>query len=161
MALNPSKAAIIITIFIWKKPLFPYQSHSLVPAQVLDFRSEVALTVGAAGPASGTGNRHAKHVFNCLKPRNVLYLTTAYFKVCQLWGFSELAVSLFEHTHENNCEWLILITSGWGQILGCVDGFLLRRVEELSELGNSQTSCDMKAVLGEGLVCGRLFSHRP
>lgn len=55
-----------------------------MPAQVFDCRTEVALTVSAVGPASGTVNRYAKHVFNCLKPRNALYLTTAYFKVCQL-----------------------------------------------------------------------------
>lgn len=47
---------------------------------------------------------------------------------------------------KNNCEWLILITAGCGQILGCVAEFLLRRVEELPELGSSQTSCGRKAV---------------
>lgn len=72
-----------------------------MPAQVLGWRTGVALAVSTE---VGRVNRYAKHVFNCLKPRDTLYLTTAYFKVCQLRGVSELAVSLSEHTHENNCE---------------------------------------------------------
>lgn len=53
-------------------------------AQNLDCRNEVAMNGSAVDPASRTANRYAKHAFNCLKSRNALYLTTSYFKVCQL-----------------------------------------------------------------------------
>lgn len=129
------------------------RSDTLMPAQVLDCRNEVPLNVSAADAASRAVNRYAKHVFNCLKPRNVLYLTTAYFKVCQLWGFCKLPVSLFEHAHENNCEWLILITAGSGQILGYEDGFLLKRVEEFVWAGELWNFTSMNGELRKEHVC--------
>lgn len=157
--LNASRAVMIIgiAVFIWKISFLPSLTcwchlRSLTAGPRWLWRSE------SCGPASGTVNRYAKHVFNCLKPRNALYLTTAYFKVCQLWGFSELAVSLFEHAHENTCEWLILIAASWGQILGCVDEFLLHCVEELSELGSSQTSYGNKGVQRKSMSAGGSFS---
>lgn len=38
---------------------------------------------------------------------------------------------------------------------------LLHCVEVLSELGNAETSCDMKAALRKEHVCRRLFCHCP
>lgn len=115
-ALSSIRASVMICIAILEKPLF-------FPVPLTDGSSGVGLEDRGVSTEGGRVNRYAKHVLNCLKPRHMLYLTTAYFKVCQLWGVSELPVSLSEHAHENNCEWLILITADWGQILGCVDGF--------------------------------------
>lgn len=128
-----------------------------MPAQVLGWRAEVALALSTVG---GRVNRYAKHVFNCLKPRDVLYLTTAYFKVCQLWGVSELAVSLSEHAHENNCAWLILITAGWGQILGCVDGFYYAVLKNCLSKKSLKLLAVWKVCWGKGVSAGvSLPSH--
>lgn len=57
----------------------------------------------AVSTEDGRVNQYAKHVFNCLKPRDMLYLTHSLFQ-----GLSALrsqragsVVSLSEHTHEN------------------------------------------------------------
>jgi len=128
-------------------------SDRLMPTQVLGWRNKVPLNVSTADAVSRAVNRYAKHVFNCLKPRNALYLTTAYFKVCQLWGFSKLPVSLSEHAHENNCEWLILITAGSGQILGYEDGFLLQHVEGFVWAGKLWNFTIMNGELRREHVC--------
>lgn len=67
----------MIGIAILEKSLF-------LPVPLTDASSGVGLEDRGVSTEGGRVNRNAKHVFNCLKPRDTLYLTTAYFKVCQL-----------------------------------------------------------------------------
>lgn len=167
MALNTSRGAIIIDKLLtnYRQQYLSDKSLSLtVPltvmlVQAFDCRTKVSLTIGTAGPVSGTWIDMQSMFLTAWNPGTRCTWPQPISRSVRFEDSVSWQCLFFQQAHENNSERLILITAGWGQILSCVGSFYYTMFEELPVL--SQTSRGMKGVLRKEHICRWLFSCCP